>query len=172
MWLATVSTSMPGNADLGTFGETDDGPDDAPADAEVCTVATQTETFQRCREGFYPCPRSYPRTDREFGHMAFYRTAPTSAVTHYAPVESRTRERAEVAGSEGAVMDGDDWAELIEPFSDEREVVVFHLGDLVALDSPVVNDVTGVRGAWYHTVGDLRAVASLSELGERAEQTP
>ena len=163
---------MPGNADLGTFGGTDDAAGDAPDDAVVCTVATQTETFQRCREGFYPCPRSYPRTDRAFDYMAFYRTAPTSAVTHYAPVLDRTLERAEEAGSERAVMDAEDWAALIDPFSEEREAVVFHLGDLVALDSPVVNDVTGVRGAWYHTVGDLRAAASLSELSARAEQTP
>jgi hypothetical protein len=163
---------MPGNADLEAFGGTDDAPDDALADAEVCTVATQTETFQRCRDGFYPCPHSYPRTDREFDYMAFYRTAPTSAITHYAPVEERTLERADEAGSEGAVMDDEDWTVLVEPFSEEREVVVFHLGELVALESPVGNDLTGVRGAWYHTVGDLRAAATLSELAERAEQTP
>lgn len=164
---------MPGNADLGAFGGTDDGaPDDAPADATVCTVATQTETFRRCREGFYPCPRSYPRADREFGYMAFYRTAPISAITHYASVEECTPERASEAGSEGATMDDGDWAALIEPFSDDREVVIFHLGALVALDDPVVNDLTGVRGAWYHTVDDLRAAATLSELSERAEQTP
>jgi len=163
---------MPGNADLGTFGGTDSAPDDAPADAEVCTVATQTETFQRCRGGFYPCPRSYPRTDREFEFMGFYRTAPTSAITHYAPVEGRTLERAGEAGSEGATMDEADWAALIEPFSEEREVAVFHLGELVGLDEPVVNDVTGVRGAWCHTVGDLRAAATLSDLAGRAEQTP
>lgn len=165
---------MPGNADLGTFGseDTDDNSADVPAEATVCTVATQTETFQRCRNGFYPCPRSYPRADREFGYMSFYRTAPTSAITHYAPVEQRTLERASEAGSGGARMDSEDWTELIEPFSEEREVVVFHFGDLLALGEPVVNDRTGLRGAWYHTVDDLRAAASLSALAERAEQTP
>ena len=84
----------------------------------------------------------------------------------------RALERADEAGSEGATMDDGDWRDLIEPFSEEREVVVFHLGDLTVLDSPVVNDVTGVRGAWYHTVGDLQAAASLSELAERAERMP
>jgi len=158
---------MGGNADLGTFGETP--ADDAPADAAVCTVATQTPTFRRCRDGFYPCPRSYPRADRAFDYMAFYRTAPTSAITHYARVTERTVER---AADPGPVMDGTDWAALIEPFSEEREAVVFHLGDPVALGDPVVNDRNGVRGAWYHTVGDLRAAGTLSELAACAEQTP
>jgi len=28
--------------------------DDAPGDARVCVVATQPDTFERCRDGFYP----------------------------------------------------------------------------------------------------------------------
>ncbi len=158
---------MAGNADLGTFGETAD--DDAPGDAAVCTVATQPATFDRCREGFYPCPRSYPRSRRSFDYMAFYRTAPTSAITHYARVTERTVERAD---DPGPTMDAEDWAALIEPFSEERTVTVFHLNELVPLDDPVVNDRNGVRGAWYHTVDDLRAVTALSDLAERAEQRP
>jgi hypothetical protein len=158
---------MSGNTDLDAFG---DGPDDdAPAEATVCTVATRPDTFDRCREGFYPSPRSYPRTRRSFDYMAFYRTAPTSAITHYARVTDRTVEHADAPGP---VMDGTDWAELIEPFSDEREAMVFHLDDLVALASPVANDRNGVRGAWYHTIDDLRASATLSELAAGSEQTP
>jgi hypothetical protein len=71
-------------------------------------------------------------------------------------------------------MDETDWAELIAPFSEEREVVVFHLDDPVALAEPVHNDEggSGLRGAWYHTVGDLRDAATLSELAAAAETTP
>jgi hypothetical protein len=64
-------------------------------------------------------------------------------------------------------MTGADWAALVDPVSDAETVVVFELGELVPLDSPVENDRSGVRGAWYCTVADLRAAATLSELAGR-----
>jgi len=139
--------------------------DDAPGDARVCTVATQPDTFDRCREGFYPAPRSYERTREEFEYMAFYRTAPVSAITHYARVERRV----EQTRGEPGPMTEDDWAATIDPFSEEKQVVVFEFGDLVPLSEPVENDQTGVRGAWYCTVADLREAATLSELSALAE---
>jgi len=150
--------------DLNRFA-TDSPADDAPPEATVCVVATQSATFERCREGFYPAPRSYPRTRREFDYMALYRTNPVSAVTHYARVTDRV---AQTRGEAGPLDDAD-WEALIDPFSDEREVVVFQLGSLVPLDSPVANDTNGVRGAWYCTIEELRAAATLSKLAERAE---
>jgi hypothetical protein len=136
--------------------------DDAPADCRVCLVATQPDTFERCRDGFYPSPRSYERTRREFDYMAFYRTAPVSAVTHYAPVTGRVEQ---TRGDPGPMTEAD-WAALIDPFSEERVVVVFELGDLVPLATPVANDANGVRGAWYTTVGGLREATALSDLRE------
>ena len=150
--------------DLDRFA-TDSPPDDAPPAATVCVVATQPETFERCREGIYPAPRSYPRTRREFDYMACYRTSPVSAVTHYARVTDRVTQ----TRGETGPLDDADWETLIDPFSDEREVVVFELGSLVPLDAPVTNDTNGVRGAWYSTIADLRTAATLSELAERAE---
>lgn len=150
--------------DLDRFA-TDTPEDDAPSDATVCVVATQPDTFQRCRQGFYPAPRSYERTRRSFEYMAFYRTAPVSSVTHYARVTDRAEQR---RGADGP-MDDDDWVALIDPFSDEEQVVVFLLSDLIPLNAPVENDTNGVRGAWYCTVADLRAANTLAALSDRAE---
>jgi hypothetical protein len=66
-------------------------------------------------------------------------------------------------------MDEGDWAALIDPFSEERVVVVFEFADLVPLDRPVENDQNGVRGAWYCAVDDLREAETLSALRDRAE---
>ena len=138
--------------------------DDAPGDARVCVVAAQPDTFQRCRDGVYPSPRSYERTRTSFEYMAFYRTAPVSAVTHYAEVTDRV---AQVRGEAGP-MDESDWEATIDPFSETSTVVVFELGELVPLESPVENDRNGVRGAWYCSVADLRAAATVSGLAADA----
>ena len=137
-----------------------------PPDAtdRVCIVATRDATFERCREGLYPAPQSYDRTTAPFEYMAFYRTAPVSAITHYAAVTDRTEQRRGDAGP----MDDDDWHDLIEPFSEERTAVVFELGALVALDPPVENDRNGVRGAWYCSLEALRESRTLSELAARS----
>jgi hypothetical protein len=132
--------------------------DGAPGDARVCAVATRPETFERCRSRrYYPCPRSYPRSRASFDYLACYRTAPVSAITHYARVAERFED-------DGTWMGEADWAALIEPVSDESVATVFRLGDLVALDEAVANDRNGLRGAWYCTVDDLRAASTLSEL--------
>jgi hypothetical protein len=150
--------------DLDRFA--DDAPeDDAPFDARVCVVAAQPDTFERCRRGFYPAPRSYRRTREPFDYLAYYRTAPVSAVTHYAAVTARVEQ---TRGEDGPMTEAD-WAATIDPFTDERVVVVFETGDLVPLDGPVENDGNGVRGAWYCTVGDLRAAETLSDLSARAD---
>ena len=149
--------------DLDRFAA-DTPPDDAPGDARVCVVATQPDTFERCRRGFYPAPQSYDRTRTSCEYMAFYRTAPVSSLTHYARVVARTEQR---RGDPGP-MDESDWQALIDPFSDERVVVVFEFEALVPLDDPVENDANGVRGAWYCSVADLRAAPTVSALSERA----
>jgi hypothetical protein len=149
--------------DLDRFA-TDRRADDAPGDARLCLVATRPDTFERCREGLYPAPRSYDRTREPFDYMGFYRTAPVSAVTHYGRVTDRIEQR---RGDPGPLSEAD-WQTLIEPFSDEERAVVFELDELVPLDRPVENDRNGVRGAWYCTIDDLRTAATLSELAERA----
>jgi len=97
--------------------------------------------------------------------MAFYRTAPVSSLTHYA----RVTERVPQTRGDPGPMDADDWATLIDPFVDTNHVVVFRFETLVPLTDPIPNDTTGVRGAWYCTVGDLRAATTVSDLAGRAE---
>ena len=149
--------------DLDRFA-TDHPADDAPGDARVCLVATRPDTFARCRDGLYPAPRSYDRTREPFDYIAVYRTAPVSAVTHYARVTDRVEQR---RGDPGPLTEAD-WAALIDPFWSEDRVVVFALDELVPLDTPVENDRTGVRGVWYCTVDDLRAAGTLSGLAARS----
>jgi len=133
-----------------------------PDDARVCVVAVQPDTFDRCRRGIYPSPRSYDRTRAPFAYLALYRTAPASAVTHYAPVSARTEQR---RGDPGPMTESD-WTATVDPFSAERVVIVFELGELIPLGTPVVNDRNGVRGAWYCTLGELRAATTISELSQ------
>lgn len=133
---------------------------DESADERVCVVATQQATFERCQAGFYPSPESYERTSAQFEYMAFYRTAPVSAVTQYAAVTDRVVQ----SRGESGPLTAADWAATIDPFSDCETVVVFELGELQTLDNPVTNDMSGVRGAWYCPLDALRSAETLSEL--------
>lgn len=147
-------------------GASDGGAGDHPPDdARVCVVATRPATFERCRDGVYPSPAGYDRTDEAFDYLACYRTAPVSAVTHYVRVTGRV----EQARGDPGPLSAADWAATIDPFGDADRVVAFELGSLVELADPVENDRTGVRGAWYCTVGDLRAAATLSALAGRTD---
>jgi urease accessory protein len=55
---------------LGTLYVLTPAGDDAPGDARACVVATQPDTFERCRAGFYPAPRSYDRSRPDFEYIA------------------------------------------------------------------------------------------------------
>ncbi|PSP63543.1 hypothetical protein BRC77_06695 [Halobacteriales archaeon QH_8_64_26] len=127
-------------------------------DERVMIVAVVDETFDIARHhGFYPSPISYERATEPASYLALYRTAPQSAITHYAPIEDRFED----GGSHADI----DWFDrLIGSRSSDETAMVFRLGDLTPLDRPVVNDTDGVRGAWYATLDALEAATDLSEL--------
>ncbi|MDL0123566.1 MULTISPECIES: hypothetical protein [Halobacterium] len=134
-------------------------------DDRVCVVAVRPATFERCQgRGLYPIPAGYSRATAAYDHLAIYRPAPVSAVTHVAPVVDRVEQ---TRGGPGPMRAGD-WAATVEPFADTDRVTVLELGDLVALADPVVADGTGVRGAWYCTIADLRAADTTAALAARA----
>lgn len=160
-----TDTDGGGGTQTGLAGFGDDvEPEDTAPDDLVCVVAAQEYTFEQCANGFYPAPRSYERCDRAFEHMAFYRTAPTSAVTHYARVTDRFVD-------DGSWMGADRWEQLIAPFSDDDEAMVFELDELRPLATHVErgdDGPNGVRGAWYVTLEELRGADSLSALAAAA----
>jgi hypothetical protein len=157
-------TDILDDMDLDRFAK-DTPEDDAPSAADVCVVATQPDTFQRCRDGIYPSPATYPRTERPFSYLALYRTAPVSAITHYARITARTPQ---TRGEQGPLTPTD-WKQLIDPFSDCDSVIVFEFESLIPLEDPVKNDQQGVRGAWYTDIGALRESTTISELAAVAE---
>lgn len=154
-----LSLDGDGDGDGDADGDGEGTPD---PDARVCVVAVVDYTFEQCRNGFYPAPVDYPRTERAFDWLGLYRTVPTSAITHVAPVTDRFVD-------DGTWMGHDRYEKLIGRFSEAEEAVVFALGDLHELADPVANDRNGVRGAWYCRLRDLVAATTLSELSTRAE---
>jgi hypothetical protein len=136
----------------GADGESRDGSE------RVMIVATVDETFDIARHhGFYPCPISYERATEPAAYLALYRTAPQSAITHYARIEDRFED-------DGSWADIDWYDRLIGSRSDDETAMVFRLGDLLALDRPVTNDTDGVRGAWYTTFDALEEATALTDI--------
>jgi hypothetical protein len=127
-------------------------------DDRTMVVAMVDETYRIARdEGFYPCPVSYERVDADADVLGVYRTAPQSAITHYAPIERRFVD-------DGEWMGDDRFESLVGSRSADEEAVVFELDTLVALDTPVRDDDGGLRGAWFTTVDELERAETLSEL--------
>jgi hypothetical protein len=124
---------------------------------QVCLVAVRPETFEFCREGLYPVPVDYSRNDREFERFGFYQVSPVSAVTHTARIQgSRVEEPGESISDEQWNAPG---------LSGDSRAVVYRLGVLQELEHRVENDLSsGLRGAWYASMDDLRSAEVLSDL--------
>lgn len=123
----------------------------------VCLVAVRPETFELCREGLYPVPVDYSRNDRDFEWFGFYQVSPVSAVTHTARIQGSQVE------SPGESISTEQWNRLGLP-GDSR-AVVYRIGSLQELEHRVRNDLSsGLRGAWYASMDDMRSAEVLSDL--------
>jgi len=122
---------------------------------KVCLVAVKPKTFELCQQGYYPVPVDYPRNDKNFSYFGFYRIAPVSAVTHVAQINESKTEKP------GQRIDQSTWDSVLS----EDEAVLYNLKDLEELENPVENDLSsGLRGAWYTSLEEVKAADKLSNL--------
>ena len=125
-------------------------------DKDLMIVPVSNYSFQRAVEGkFYAFPKSYGRdTSKKF--IAFYRTQPVKAITHYARIKKvkikplkdfSTRDMLMMFGHRGS-----------------NEIVVFELDPLIKLETPVVSGKKTIQGCKYSLLDYLLKVKSLDDL--------
>ncbi|EGQ43297.1 MAG: hypothetical protein J07AB43_12870 [Candidatus Nanosalina sp. J07AB43] len=119
---------------------------------KVCIVAMREETFNMFLEDqIYPVPAKYPRASKQFSYLAAYRKAPVSAITHIAQIKDQ-----EITDNPRPNID-----QLVK--QDYSKVKLFHLEKPEKI-SKVGNDQSGVRGARYTNLSQIRQASSLSHI--------
>jgi hypothetical protein len=120
---------------------------------KACIVAMREETFDTFLEDqVYPVPERYPRASNDFSYIAAYRKAPISAITHIAHIRDQ-----EVTDNPRPSID-----QLLR--KDYSKLKLFHVEKPKKI-SRVENDQSGVRGAQYTSLLQIRQADSLSQIG-------
>jgi len=119
---------------------------------KVCIVAMREETFNMFLEDqVYPVPERYPRASNHFSCIAAYRKAPISAITHIARIRDQ-----EITDNPRPSID-----QLLR--QDYSKLKLFHVEKPEKI-SRVENNQSGVRGARYTSVSQIRQANSLSKI--------
>lgn len=119
---------------------------------KACVVAMREETFDTFLEDrVYPVPERYPRASNDFSYIAAYRKAPISAITHIAHIRDQ-----EITDNPRPSID-----QLIR--QDYSKLKLLHVENPEKI-SRVENDQSGVRGARYSSLSQIRQADSLSQI--------
>jgi len=119
----------------------------------VIVVSVGDFTFSRAKEEeIYAFPSSYNRSAKKY--IAFYRSAPTGAVTHFAEIED-VEENFEPEVKYKIIAFGD---------RVDEEATCFHLANFRELSEPVSSNGHGIQGIVYTTLKKLKNAEKVSEL--------
>ena len=98
------------------------------SEKNVLAVPVDDYSFEKAKEeGYFAEPSSYGKR-KDLDYIAFYRTAPVSAITHYAKVKEK---------KEGKDLISDFAASMMFPNRIDEEITKYSLGDLKEFEEPI-----------------------------------
>lgn len=124
-------------------------------DSKVIVVAASDYSFEKVQEKkIWAEPSNYNRGG-DCDYIAFYRSRPESAITHYAKIES-IEERDDVLS---------EWEIGMMMPNYEGTPRVYELSNLEKLEQPVEKDPNYIQRHKYTTLKALKNAEGISEIG-------